>query len=93
MNREYKTPTLDFSFMLRIAYWVSSYNMEEGLSLELFNETYGTAMGKHYYDKWEHLYHHNIMKMYFGLDMIYTKIKPRKFLFRGFTYAWCILDK
>ena len=70
MNQEYRTTTLDFSFMLRIACWVSSYNQEEGLNEELFNETYGTVMGKHYYDKWEHLYHHNIMKMivYFGLD-------------------------
>ena len=63
-------PTLDFSFMLRVASWVSSYNMNEGLSEELFNETYGSVMGKHYYEKWVHVYPLNIMKMimYFGSD-------------------------
>ena len=61
---------LDHKFMLRIAYWLSSHNMEEGLNEELFNETYGTVMGKHYYQKWEHTYSHDIMKItvYFGLD-------------------------
>lgn len=62
-------PTLDHDFMARIALWVNNYGENEGLTRELFHETYGTNMGDHYAIKWESVYQHNIMKMigYFGL--------------------------
>lgn len=59
---------INHNFMARVALYLSSHNYEEGLSLELFNETYGTAMGKHYFDKWFSTYKRNFMQIiaYFG---------------------------
>lgn len=44
---------LNFQLMKRIAAW--DYNCvraTEGLTLKLFQETYGTTVGTHFYDKW-----------------------------------------
>lgn len=59
---------LNQNFMARIFLWVNNYGEGEGLTLELFRETYGNVMGDHYAAKWEHEYRHNIMAMigYFG---------------------------
>ena len=62
--------TIDHNHLLRIAYYNSSHYPQEALTEELFNETYGSVMGKHYFDKWQHIYKHDILKMvvYFGRD-------------------------
>lgn len=49
----WKFQPLNFQLMLRIANW--DYNCvraTEGLTLELFQESYGKVMGAHYYGKW-----------------------------------------
>lgn len=63
-------PTLDFASLLRVAIWVNNYGPDEGLTRELFAETYGTVMGDHYLTKWDSVYKHNIISMvaYFGID-------------------------
>lgn len=62
--------TIDFKFMLRIARWVRNYGPGEGLTKELFTETYGSVMGDHYLTKWNSVYTHDIFAMiaYFGND-------------------------
>lgn len=61
---------LNHNFMLRVARWVRNYGPDEGLTKELFGETYGSVMGDHYLTKWENVYPHNIIAMiaYFGND-------------------------
>ena len=49
----WKIQPLNFQLMLRIANW--DYNCvraTEGLTLELFQESYGKVIGAHYYGKW-----------------------------------------
>lgn len=44
---------LSFQLMKRIAVWdYYCVRATEGLTLKLFQETYGTAVGTHFYDKW-----------------------------------------
>ncbi len=61
---------INHEYLLRIAYYSSSHYPQESLTEELFNETFGSAMGAHYFSKWEHLYKRDILKMvvYFGRD-------------------------
>lgn len=49
----WKVQPLSFQLMLRIVNW--DYNCvraTEGLTLELFQESYGNIIGAHYYGKW-----------------------------------------
>lgn len=59
---------LDQNFLARICLWVNNYADGEGLTREIFAETYGNVMGNHYAVKWESEYRHNILAMvnYFG---------------------------
>lgn len=59
---------LNQNYLARICLWVNNYGDGEGLTRELFAETYGKVMGDHYAVKWESEYRHNIMAMvnYFG---------------------------
>ncbi len=61
---------INHDYLLRIAFYSSSHYPQEGLTEELFNETFGSVMGAHYFSKWEHLYKRDILKMvaYFGRD-------------------------
>ena len=61
--------SIDHNYLLRIANYSSSHYPQEGLTEELFNETFGPAMGSHYFSKWEHT-KRDILKMvvYFGRD-------------------------
>ncbi len=60
---------LNQNYLARVCLWVNNYGDGEGLTRELFAETYGKVMGDHYAIKWESEYRHNIMAMvnYFGL--------------------------
>ena len=64
------TISINHHYLVRIANYSSSHYPAESLTLELFNTTFGTVMGKHYYEKWEHTYKCDILKMvaYFGRD-------------------------
>lgn len=70
MNEQQSNHPIDYSLLLRIAIWVRNYGPDEGLTKELFAETYGSVMGDHYLTKWDSVYQHNIMAMiaYFGND-------------------------
>lgn len=70
MNKQHSNNPIDFSLLLRIAIWVRNYAPDEGLTKELFAETYGSVMGDHYLNKWDSVYNHNIISMiaYFGID-------------------------
>ncbi len=61
---------INHEYLLRIAYYSSSHYPQEALTAELFNETFGSAMGAHYFEKWQSLYKGDILKMvaYFGRD-------------------------
>lgn len=62
------THRLDQNYLARVCLWVNNYGDGEGLTRELFAETYGKVMGNHYAVKWESDYRHNILAMvnYFG---------------------------
>ncbi len=62
--------TINHQYLLRIAYYVGSHYPSESLSEELFCETFGSVMGKHYFEKWRHVVKYDILKMvaYFGID-------------------------
>lgn len=62
---------INHNYLLRIAYYNSSHYPQEAITEELFSEIYGSVMGKHYFEKWEHTYKHDILKMvaYFGRDI------------------------
>ncbi len=70
MNEQQSNCLIDYGILLRIAVWVRNYGPDEGLTKELFAETYGKVMGDHYLTKWESVYNHNIISMiaYFGID-------------------------
>lgn len=59
---------LNYKTLMRLAMWVSNYGPDEGLTKELFHQTYGSRMGDHYLEKWDKVYKHNIIAMtaYFG---------------------------
>ena len=61
---------INHEYLLRIAFYSSSHYPQEALTAELFDETFGSVMGSHYFSKWEHLYKRDILKMvaYFGRD-------------------------
>lgn len=61
---------INHKYLLRIAYYSSCYYPEESLSEELFCETFGSVMGKHYFEKWRYVVKYDILKMvaYFGID-------------------------
>lgn len=49
----WKIQPLNFRLMLRIANWdYNNVRATEGLTLELFQKSYGNVMGAHYYGKW-----------------------------------------
>lgn len=64
------TITINHDYLLRIAYYSSSHYPDEAISKEMFQETFGGVMGAHYFDKWQHTYHFDILRMvvYFGRD-------------------------
>ena len=65
-----KQNNIEHDFMARIALYLNSHNANEVLSLNLFNDTFGSVMGKHYHDKWFFTYKRNFMQMtaYYGLE-------------------------
>ncbi|MFI3293256.1 MAG: hypothetical protein SNI70_07030 [Rikenellaceae bacterium] len=61
---------IDHKYLLRIAYYSTSHYPHEALTAELFNTTFGSVMGAHYFEKWQHVVKFDILKMiaYFGID-------------------------
>ena len=65
-----KKMEINHEYILRIAFYSSSHYPQESITEEMFCDTFGSAMGNHYFSKWEHLYKRDILKMvvYFGRD-------------------------
>ena len=61
---------LNHEYLLRIAYYSGSHYPQESITEDMFIQTFGGAMGTHYFSKWQHLYKYDILKMimYFGRD-------------------------
>ncbi|MBB4045746.1 hypothetical protein [Bacteroides reticulotermitis] len=55
--------TLDYRNMLLISLWQYNHHEREGLTPQLFRETFGEIGGNHYYDKWIHYFNHNLWDM------------------------------
>ncbi len=54
---------LNYNQLLLISLWQYNHRREEGLTLQLFEETFGKAYGSHYYDKWIHYFNRNLWDM------------------------------
>lgn len=54
---------LNYNQLLLISLWQYNHHKEEGLTLRLFEETFGKAYGKHYYEKWVNCFNCNIWEM------------------------------
>lgn len=56
--------TFNYESLLSIVMWDYNRNpLTESLTVELFNENYGTVMGQHYYDKFVNYFHGDLLKM------------------------------
>ncbi|MFR9624313.1 MAG: hypothetical protein SNF92_09240 [Rikenellaceae bacterium] len=62
--------TIDHTHLLRIASYSSSHYPHEAITADMFNETFGSVMGTHYFEKWQHTFKFDLFKMifYFGHD-------------------------
>lgn len=54
---------LNYNQLLLISLWQYNHHGEEGLTLQLFEETFGKAYGSHYYDKWMNYFNRNLWDM------------------------------
>ncbi len=54
---------LNYNQLLLISLWQYNHRREEGLTLQLFEETFGKVYGSHYYDKWIHYFNQNLWDM------------------------------
>lgn len=54
---------LNYNQLLLISMWQYNHYEYEGLTLKLFQETFGNRYGSNYYDKWIHYFNHNLWDM------------------------------
>lgn len=54
---------LNYNQLLLISLWQYNHRREEGLTLQLFEETFGKVYGSHYYDKWINYFNQNLWDM------------------------------
>ena len=54
---------LNYNQLLLIYLWQYNHYEYEGLTLKLFQETFGNMYGNHYYDKWMHYFNRNLWDM------------------------------
>lgn len=54
---------LNYNQLLHISMWQYNHYEYEGLTLKLFQETFGSVCGSHYYDKWIHYFNGNLWDM------------------------------
>lgn len=54
---------LNYNQLLLISLWQYNHHREEGLTLQLFEKTFGKADGSHYYDKWTNYFNRNLWDM------------------------------
>ncbi|RGN59238.1 MULTISPECIES: hypothetical protein [unclassified Bacteroides] len=54
---------LNYNQLLLIYLWQYNHYEYEGLTLKLFQETFGNMYGNHYYDKWIHYFNRNLWDM------------------------------
>lgn len=54
---------LNYNQLLLISLWQYNHRREEGLTQQLFEETFGKVYGSHYYDKWIHYFNRNLWDM------------------------------
>lgn len=52
IEAQWRMLDLDYGLMLRMAMWDANHNPSETLSLELFQEYFGSVTGEHFYGKW-----------------------------------------
>lgn len=55
--------TLDYNQMLPVSLWQYNHHAEEGLTLELFKETFGEDYGNHCHEKWNGYFNRNLWDM------------------------------
>lgn len=54
---------LNYNQLLLISLWQYNHYEYEGLTLKLFQETFGNRYGSHYDDKWMHYFNRNLWDM------------------------------
>ena len=65
-RKEYqKTYSMELCYnrLLLISLWQYNHHEEEGLTLRLFEETFGKTLGSHYYDKWMNCFNRDLRDM------------------------------
>ena len=55
--------TMDYRQMLVVSLWQYNHHASEGLTLPLFQETFGESCGQHYYEKWTLYFNRNLWDM------------------------------
>lgn len=55
--------TMDYRQMLVVSLWQYNHHTSEGLTLPLFQETFGKVYGQHYYEKWTLYFNRNLWDM------------------------------
>ena len=62
--------SLRHDILYRLLKWIYSQSKEFFISIDFFKEVFGSNLGSHYFDKWEHTYKRDIKSMiwYFGTD-------------------------
>lgn len=55
--------TLDYKLMLSLSLWQYNHHPDEGLTSGVFQKTFGTVDGKHYYEKWTGYFNRNLWDM------------------------------
>lgn len=53
----------NYNQLLLISLWQYNHQKEEGLTLPLFEETFGKIYGSHYYEKWMNYFNRNLWDM------------------------------
>ena len=54
---------LNYNQLLLLSLWQYNHHTDEGLTLELFQQTFGQLYGKHYYEKWTGYFNRNLWDM------------------------------
>lgn len=54
---------LNYNQLLLISLWQYNHHGEEGLTLSLFEETFGKVYVSHYYEKWTNYFNCNLWDM------------------------------
>ena len=71
LSGSWRIVEIDYEKISRVLAWDYNFAPDEALTEELFIRYFGGVMGRHYYEKWNLVYAHDLRRMlaYFGNDL------------------------